>query len=63
MKNDAQQVILRLDDNTNLSIIQGAFANSTDDTVEFWDMVSEDVTGYADGKKLYEYLKNFYEGG
>lgn len=63
MKNDAHQVIIKLDDNTNLSIIQGHYAMSTDDTVEFWDMVSDDVTGYADGKKLYEYLKNFYEGG
>jgi hypothetical protein len=58
-----KQIIIKLSDDTNLSILQGRDANSTDDTVEFWDMVSDDVTGYADGKKLYEYLKNFYEGG
>tara|TARA_Y100000389_G_scaffold151401_1_gene151157 strand:- start:2017 stop:2202 length:186 start_codon:yes stop_codon:yes gene_type:complete len=58
-----KQIIIKLSDDTNLSILQGRDANSTDDTVEFWDMTSEDVTGYADGKKLYDYLKNFYERG
>ena len=46
-----KQIIIKLSDDTNLSILQGRDANSTDDTVEFWDKVSDDVTGYADGKK------------
>lgn len=38
-----KQIIIKLSDDTNLSILQGRDANSTDDTVEFWDKVSDDV--------------------